>query len=130
MAVEMIARLGTALPGVRRRRRERGTDRPAQSVTDAAGSMAQFKRPGGMMPAMQDQKKRWAELGASIRLVELRREEAEILQAFPDVGRAETTSVGSRKKRRLSAWARRAMSAGMRKYWAKRKAAERGGGKA
>jgi hypothetical protein len=82
------------------------------------------------MRAMPNRRQQWAKLGASIRLAEMRREEAEILRAFPDFGRLKANSASPHKKRKLSAKARRAMSAGMRKYWAKRKAATRAGGKA
>jgi hypothetical protein len=71
-------------------------------------------------------KSEWVELGASTRLAELERERAEILKAFPHLRRGAPTDVmGVRPKRRFSAKARKAMQEGMRKYWAKRKAAEK-----
>src|SRR3954468_3570758 len=83
---------------------------------------------------------RWARLGAQSRLEELRREEAAIRRAFPDLFRgrrgsagraassaAETGSAGrgGRRRRRrrpaMSAAARKAVSERMKKYWAARR---------
>lgn len=70
----------------------------------------------------------WVSLGASVRLKEVEQERAEILRAFPHLKKPATAGglepVGRKKRRRLSAAARQAMSAGMRKYWARRKAAK------
>jgi hypothetical protein len=67
----------------------------------------------------------WAKLGAKARLVELRAEIDEILRVYPDL-RHEAGSPGGRsgsgRRRRISAKARAAMSEGMRKYWARRRA--------
>jgi hypothetical protein len=67
----------------------------------------------------------WAKLGAKARLSELRAEIGEIFRVYPDL-RLEVGSLGrlssSRRRRSISAKARAAMSAGMRKYWARRKA--------
>lgn len=67
----------------------------------------------------------WAKLGAKARLQELREETAEILRTYPDL-RHEAGSLGgrpgSRRRRHISPKARAAMSEGMRKYWARRKA--------
>ena len=67
----------------------------------------------------------WAKLGANARLAELRTEIDEILRVYPDLGH-EAGSAGGRsrsgRRRRISAKARAAMSEGMRKYWARRKA--------
>ena len=88
----------------------------------------------------REELKRLARLGAKARLEELRREEAAIRQAFPDLfggGRerargqqsphASGTADGPRRRRRrphhMSAAARQAASARMKKYWAERKAA-------
>jgi hypothetical protein len=68
---------------------------------------------------------RLARLGARARLEELRREEAAIRGAFPDLfgGRqaAAAGAVGGRPRRRMSAAARRAVSERMKKYWAARR---------
>ena len=76
-----------------------------------------------------------ARLGAKARLEELRREEAAIRRAFPDLfrgrGRSEvaagdgTAAGGGRRRRRrrsrMSAAARKAVSVRMKKYWASRR---------
>jgi hypothetical protein len=67
----------------------------------------------------------WIRLGAATRLVQLKAEMTAIHKAYPELRRgAAGTQVGSlpRPKRQMSAAAREAMSEGMRKYWAKRKA--------
>jgi hypothetical protein len=67
----------------------------------------------------------WERLGARARLMELRAEVAEILGAFPELrreGSALGGRSGSRRKRHISAKARAAMSEGMRRYWARRRA--------
>jgi hypothetical protein len=71
----------------------------------------------------------WARLGALARLQEIERERATILAAFPGLNsRAGSATVGatlgSRPRRKMSAAARKAMSAGMRRYWARRKTAQ------
>jgi DNA-binding phage protein len=72
---------------------------------------------------------RLARLGAKSRLEELRREEASIRRAFPDLfaggrGRTSSKAGGSVKRRRgMSAAARKAVSARMKKYWAARRKA-------
>ena len=63
----------------------------------------------------------WAKLGAATRLAELNRERAMILKMFPELRRGDTSSPG-KTRRRFSAAARRRMSEGMRKFWARRKA--------
>lgn len=78
----------------------------------------------------QDQLRRLARLGAARRLEELRQEEAAIRKAFPDVGRerpgrsgrAAKSSGPKRRRRKMSAAQRRAVSERMKKYWASRKA--------
>jgi hypothetical protein len=72
-----------------------------------------------------------AKLGAQARLEELRQEEAAIRRAFPDLfgarsaGRpasADSGDTGVRRRRRgMSAAARRAVSERMKKYWAERR---------
>jgi hypothetical protein len=68
----------------------------------------------------------WVSLGASVRLQQLDEERAEIIRAFPHL-KQQSQSGGSdlakpRKRRKISAAARKAMSAGMRRYWARRRA--------
>ena len=71
---------------------------------------------------------RWAKLGATVRLKEIQEELAAIYGAFPDlkgkrhVAPSATTSDGHKKRGRFSAAGKRAISEGMRKYWARRKA--------
>jgi hypothetical protein len=70
----------------------------------------------------------WARIGAEARLRELEEERASILAVFPELrgaGQAATRRSGGRKRRTMSAAARRRMSAGMRKYWARRKALQK-----
>jgi hypothetical protein len=73
-----------------------------------------------------------ARLGATARLEELRREEAAIRRAFPDLSNADGAGppaasadggdTGVRRRRRgMSAAARRAVSERMKKYWAERR---------
>ena len=65
----------------------------------------------------------WARIGAGMRLRELEIERAAILKRFPELraaGAAAGRSNGGLRK--LSPAARRKLSAGMRKYWARRKA--------
>jgi hypothetical protein len=66
-----------------------------------------------------------ARLGAAARLKELERERGHILKMFPILrtrAYASAAAVGV-PVRRPSAAARRAMSEGMRRFWARRKAA-------
>ena len=78
--------------------------------------------------------KRLARVGAKARLEELRREEAALRRAFPDLfrgrGRSEdaagdgAAAGGGRRRRRrsrMSAAARKAVSVRMKKYWASRR---------
>ena len=62
-------------------------------------------------------------------------ERAAILKAFPGIGHTSRSTPGARiptrrKRRTMSASAKKAMSEGMRKYWAKRKKQEAQEGKA
>jgi hypothetical protein len=73
----------------------------------------------------KDRQRHWAKLGAKMQLSELRQEVAEILRAYPDLrssGNSPTGDAGKRRRRHLSPEAHAAMSEGMRKYWARRKA--------
>jgi hypothetical protein len=73
----------------------------------------------------KDRQRYWAKIGAKVQLSELRRQVAEILRTYPDLRRAESSPAGrpgKRRRRHISPEARAAMSEGMRKYWARRKA--------
>jgi len=87
----------------------------------------------------REELKRLARLGAQARLEELRREEAAIRAAFPDLSggarrgrrpgrspaQANAASGGGRRRRRgMSAAQRRAVSERMKKYWAERRKAK------
>jgi hypothetical protein len=78
------------------------------------------------MPVRHAPHRHWVRLGALTRLNEIEQEHAAILRAFPDFrkgrGRAGLGSGHPAKRRKISAAARKAMRAGMRKYWARRKA--------
>ncbi len=87
-----------------------------------------------MAELKRDELQRLARLGAQARLEELRREEAAIRQAFPDLfggrgrGRREHAAVAAEKgaarrgrRSRMSAAARKAVSERMTKYWADRR---------
>lgn len=86
----------------------------------------------------QDQLRRLARLGAVARLEQLRQEESAIRSEFPELfgrGRREPESAAAptrapRRKRRMSADARKAVSARMRKYWAERRKSKGGKSKA
>jgi len=81
----------------------------------------------------RDELRRLARLGAKSRLEELRREEAAIRRAFPELFRgggrgaaadeAPARAGGRRRRRRsrMSAAARKAVSERMKKYWASRR---------
>jgi hypothetical protein len=78
----------------------------------------------------REELQRLARLGARSRLEELRREEAAIRRAFPDLfggrGRQPASAAGrpARRRRRrsnMSAAARKAVSERMKKYWAARR---------
>ena len=81
-----------------------------------------------MADLTRDELQRLARLGAKSRLEELRREEAAIRRAFPDLfggrgGQGVARAGGGRKRRRsnMSAAARKAVSERMKKYWADRR---------
>lgn len=68
----------------------------------------------------------WARIGAAARLQSIDQEKADILKAFPELGRRAGFTLGSTSsvatpRRRMSAAAKKAMSEGMRRYWARRK---------
>jgi len=56
-------------------------------------------------------------------LAQIDAERAAIVKAFPDLRRGLPADVAAVRPRRVSAKARKAMSEGMRRYWAKRKGA-------
>jgi hypothetical protein len=81
----------------------------------------------------REQIQRLARLGAQARLEELRREEASIRRAFPDLfggrGRRPGASDSApaprkRARSRMSAASRKAVSDRMKKYWAERRKAK------
>jgi hypothetical protein len=80
----------------------------------------------------RDELQRLARLGAKSRLEELQREEAAIRGAFPDLfgrrrGRPATAPAAAgrvRRRKGMSAAARKAVSIRMRKYWADRRKAK------
>jgi hypothetical protein len=79
----------------------------------------------------QEQLRRLAQLGAKARLEQLRDEEAAIRAEFPELfgrGRREQGGNGQangavRRRKPMSAAARKVVSARMRKYWAERRKA-------
>ncbi len=90
-----------------------------------------------MADLSHEQIQQLARLGAKARLEELRREEAAIRHAFPDLVGGRARGAGGRKsiegpepaaprrtKRRMTAAARKAVSDRMRKYWAARRKAK------
>jgi hypothetical protein len=67
----------------------------------------------------------WARIGAGARLLEIERERIAILKQFPELRRGAGRQVVARTggtRPKLTPAARRKLSAGMRKYWARRKA--------
>lgn len=79
------------------------------------------------MAAKKMGRQNWAELGARVRLSQLDAERAAILKAFPHLRRGPLPdlAVAARPRRKISAAARKAMSAGMKKFWARRKALDK-----
>ena len=74
------------------------------------------------------QEREWAKIGARARLEQLDQERRAILARYPDLLKdsgARRGPGGSRKGRKLSWAAKKRMSAGMRKWWAKRRASAR-----
>ncbi len=70
----------------------------------------------------------YALIGAQLRLAQIERERAAILKQFPGLKAAAGEVLSDiRSKRRMSAAARKAMSDGMRRFWARRKAAQKSG---
>ncbi len=74
------------------------------------------------MPRLTDKQREYARIGALSRLEEIDRERAEILHAFPDLRKAQSGRAVGRTRRPPTDVVKRKMSAGMRRYWAERKA--------
>jgi hypothetical protein len=72
------------------------------------------------MASVNDRTRQWARLGAQARLAEIEQERAAILAEFPDL-KSGTQDRPDPPRRRLSAAARKKLSDGMRRYWAKQK---------
>ena len=68
----------------------------------------------------------WARVGAQTRLAQIQDELEAIYKAFPELrrGRTSSSAPGGAPKRVFSRKGKEAISEGMRKYWARRKAAE------
>lgn len=79
------------------------------------------------MARMRSQEEQWARLGAQARVIQIRQELAAIYKRYPDMRRTTGTSVSWRPRRHISPAARKAMSEGMRRFWARRKAAQKAG---
>ncbi len=75
------------------------------------------------MTGQNDRTRQWARLGAATRLREIEVERAAIFREFPDLKWTKVGSSLTRTRKKLSADAKKRLSAGMRKYWARRKAA-------
>jgi hypothetical protein len=97
-------------------------------LTDGVNHLAQWRL--RVADLTREELHRLAKLGATSRLEELRREQAAIRRAFPDLfgGRArQSPSAGGgpakrrRRRKGMSASARKAVSARMKKYWAARR---------
>jgi hypothetical protein len=73
----------------------------------------------------REQLRRLAHAGAQTRLQELGAEEAAIRRAFPDLAaKPAAAKRGRRRRSRMSAAARKAVSQRMKKYWAERRKAK------
>jgi hypothetical protein len=72
----------------------------------------------------REQLRRLARVGAQARLEELRAEEAAIHRAFPGLAAKPPAAKGGRRRGRMSAAARKAVSERMKKYWAERRKAK------
>lgn len=77
------------------------------------------------MAVQLDRTREWARIGAGARLLEIESERIAILKEFPEFRRGldrQTARGTGRPRAKLTPAARRKLSAGMRKYWARRKA--------
>ena len=77
-----------------------------------------------MADLSKEQLRRLARVGAQARLEELRAEEAAIRRGFPDLAAKGRPAKGGRRRSRMSAAARKAVSERMKKYWAERRKAK------
>jgi len=78
------------------------------------------------MAKVAETHKKWALVGAETRLKEVQAEIAEIYRVFPELrGRVGRVAAGDKeaRTRQFSPKGKAAISEGMRKYWARRKAA-------
>lgn len=78
------------------------------------------------MAGVAETQKKWALVGAEARLKEVQAEIAEIYRIFPELRSVRVRVAGvdkSGKTRQFSRKGKAAISEGMRKYWARRKAA-------
>jgi hypothetical protein len=78
---------------------------------------------------MNDKHQEWAKLGAARRLLEIEQERQDILAAFPELKNQSRLNASGNPKRTMSPEVRKRMSAGMRRFWAKRKSAAKSAGK-
>jgi len=81
-----------------------------------------------MIETRTETHREWARIGALARLEQIEQERVAILSAFPDLRRKATSAAAGivvKKRRTISTKGRKAMSAGMRKYWAKRRAQQK-----
>ena len=76
-----------------------------------------------MADLSREQLQRLARVGAQARLAELRAEEAAIHRAFPGLA-TKAPAAKVRRRSRMSAAARTAVSERMKKYWAERRNAK------
>jgi hypothetical protein len=81
------------------------------------------------MASQPNQHAEWAKFGAKTRLAEIQAEMAAIYEAFPELRHSRPEPAVSarygaetKKNRRFSAAGKKAISQGMREYWARRKA--------
>lgn len=85
-------------------------------------------KPAGLSGMSLEQLKHFAKTGAEATLTRLRQEIEIIERTFPELssakGRAKVIATAQKKTRNMSAAAREAVSARMKKYWAARKKAE------
>ena len=77
-----------------------------------------------MTDLSREQLRRLARVGALARLAELRTEEAAIHRAFPGLATKAPAAKAGRRRSRMSAAARAAVSERMKKYWAERRKAQ------
>lgn len=77
------------------------------------------------MAKSSEVQRKWALVGAEARLKEVQAEIAEIYSVFPELKPGRTVAAASAKApaRQFSPEGKAAISEGMRKYWARRKAA-------